>query len=234
MKEKNGRLVVLGVAAHPDDLDAMAGGTFAKWARNGARCYYLICTDGGKGSIDPSLSGKRLTAARKAEQKRAGEILGLEDVYFLDYKDGELVADKRLKKDIVYYIRKLRPDIVVTTDPTFIYSKMGFINHSDHRAAGLATIDSIYPLAKNKNFFEEFEKEGLEPHRVKTIYIINFAEGDEVVDISDTMGLKIGALKQHKTQSISRNAEFLMRMGSVVGKKAGYRYAESFVKIDFR
>ena len=227
------KLIVLGVAAHPDDLDAMAGGTFAKWAKSGAKCYYLICTDGGKGSLDPTLSGKRLTNERKAEQKRAGDILGLEEVYFLDYNDGELTVDKNLKRDIVYYIRKLKPDIVVTTDPTFIYSKMGFINHSDHRAAGLATIDAIYPLAKNKNFFEEFEKEGIGPHKVKALYIINFADGDEIVDISSTIDLKMKAMRQHKTQSLSQNAGFLKRLGEMVGKKAGYKYAESFVKVEF-
>lgn len=165
MEKKFAGLVVLGVCAHPDDLDAGAGGTFAKWAKEGADCYYLICTDGGRGSADPKLSRKKLIELRKDEQRAAGRILGLKEVYFLDYNDTELVPDRKLKKDIVWYIRKLKPDIVVTTDPTFVYSQNGFINHSDHRAAGLATIDAIYPLAKNAFTFEEFEKEGLNPTR---------------------------------------------------------------------
>jgi LmbE family N-acetylglucosaminyl deacetylase len=230
---KNNGLVVLGVCAHPDDLDAGAGGTFAKWARDGAKCYYLICTDGGRGSVDPSISRKKLIGIRKKEQEAAGRILGLKGVYFLDYNDTELLPDRKLKREIVWYIRKLKPDIVVTTDPTFVYSKNGFINHADHRAAGLATIDAIYPLAKNAFTFEEFEKEGLKPHKVKTIYLINFTEGNEVIDISSTIDLKVKAIAQHKTQALSKNADMFKRIGTYIGKKSGYKYAESFVKIDF-
>lgn len=226
-------IVVLGVAAHPDDLDAMAGGTFAKWAKEGASCYYLICTDGGKGSTDPNLKGARLTAVRKKEQDAAGKILGLKGVYFLKHRDGELMVDKKLKRDIVYYIRKLKPDIVVTTDPTFIYSKMGFINHSDHRAAGLATIDAIYPLAKNRHFFTEFEKEGLAPHKVNTLYLISPMNGDELIDISSTIDLKVRAIEQHRSQGISKAAKFMKERSGMIGKRGGLKYAESFVKISF-
>ncbi|MDE1870849.1 MAG: PIG-L family deacetylase [Candidatus Micrarchaeota archaeon] len=232
MDKNSGKLVVLGVCAHPDDLDAGAGGTFAKWAKEGAECHYLICTDGGRGSVDPTISSKKLMEIRKKEQLAAGKILGLKGVHFLDYKDMELVPDMGLKRDIVKYIRKLKPDVVVTTDPTFVYSKMGFINHSDHRAAGLATIDAIYPLAKNSFAFKELERAGLKPHRVKVIYLINFAEGNEFVDISKTMDLKVRAIAEHRTQGLSRNAEMFRRIGGMVGKKAGYKYAELFVKID--
>jgi LmbE family N-acetylglucosaminyl deacetylase len=234
MAIKKSNLVVLGVAAHPDDLDAMAGGTFAKWAKSGAKCYYLICTDGGRGSYDPKLSGKNLVAARKKEQENAGKILGLKGVYFLDYKDTELTVDRKLKGDIVYYIRKLKPDIVVTTNPSFIYSPNGYINHSDHRAAGLATIDAIYPLARNAFSFEEFGKEGLKPHSVKAIYLISYGpDSNEIVDISSTIDLKMEAIKQHKSQMLSKNGEFLKKMNAMVGKKFKYKYAESFVKIEF-
>src|SRR5271166_4583963 len=129
---------VLGVAAHPDDLDFGASGTFAKWAAQGASCYYLICTNGCKGSDDPKMTEQKLIKIRKAEQIAAGKVIGLKGVFFLGHNDTELVADIKLKKEIVRYIRKLKPDIVVTTDPTMIYSKRGYINHTDHRAAGLA------------------------------------------------------------------------------------------------
>jgi LmbE family N-acetylglucosaminyl deacetylase len=187
------------------------------------------------GSIDQNITQQELIAKRKKEQKAAGKIIGLRDVYFLDYKDTELEVNKKLKGDIVKYIRKLKPDVVVTTDPSFIYSKYGFINHSDHRAAGLATIDAIYPLAKNRFAFEEFKKEGLAPHKVKSLYLIHFGEaGNEIVDITKTMDLKVKALQEHKTQGLSNNADMLKRMNGMVGKEKGYKYAESFVKIDFR
>jgi LmbE family N-acetylglucosaminyl deacetylase len=229
--EKN--LVVLGVCAHPDDLDATAGGTFAKWSKEGAECYYLICTNGARGSIDPKISVKDLIEIREKEQKAAASILGVKDVFFLGYKDTELEPNRKLKLDIVRYIRKIKPDIVVTTDPTFIYSKAGFVNHSDHRAAGIATIDAVYPLAKNAFPFEEFGTEDLKPHKVKSLYLINFADANEIIDITDTIEIKLKALAQHKTQALSKNTEMFKRMGSMMGKKEGYTYAESFVKLDF-
>jgi LmbE family N-acetylglucosaminyl deacetylase len=229
MDSKN--LVVLGICAHPDDLDATAGGTFAKWAKEGAKCYYLICTNGSRGSADPSIPRNELIEIRKKEQKNAANILGVKDVYFLNNNDTELVADKKLKLDIIKYIRKIKPDIVVTTDPTFIYSKFGYINHSDHRAAGLATIDAIYPLAHNAYPFEEFE-EDLKPHRVKMLYLINMSEPNEIIDISETVDLKIKALAEHKTQGLGRNPGDMKKLSQMIGNRHGFKYAESFVKIN--
>jgi len=227
-------LVVLGVAAHPDDLDAGAAGSFAKWAKEGAKCYYLILTDGGRGSMDPNVTADRLVEMRREEQRAAGKIIGLTDVFFLDYKDTELAVTKELKKDIVYYIRKLKADVVVTTDPSSIYFKRGFINHTDHRAAGTATIDAIYPLAKNAFAFKEFETEGIKPHKVKTLYLMSFGEGSEIVDITDTIDLKVRAVAEHKSQALSGMADFFKQMSGMMGEKAGYKYAEAFTKIEMR
>ena len=227
--------VVLGVAAHPDDLDAGAAGTFAQWAKRGAKCYYLILTDGGRGSMDPKVQQDKLVAMRQEEQRAAGKIIGLTDVFFLNYADTELTVDRALKRDIVYYIRKLKADVVVTTDPSVIYFKSrGFINHTDHRAAGLATIDAVYPLAKNAYSFTEFEKEGIKPHKVKAIYLMGFGEGDEAVDITDTMELKMKAIAAHKSQALGQNGEFLKQMSELLGQKSGYKYAESFVRLQMR
>src|SRR3989304_9104279 len=183
-------MIVLGVAAHPDDLEFSASGTFARWAREGAKCYYLICTDGSKGSDDPKMTGAKLILLRKAEQKQAAKILGVKEVFFLDHKDTELVADLTLKKEIVRFIRKLKPDIVVTTNPTFIYSReRGFINHTDHRACGQATIDAVFPRARERLTFPELEKEGLTPHKVKTLYLTSFDDPTNTLDITDTFDL---------------------------------------------
>src|SRR5579872_1853747 len=100
-------MTILGVGAHPDDLDFGAAGSFAKWAKEGADCYYLICTDGCKGSEDSRMTEQKLTRIRKAEQLAAAKELGLKGVFFLKHKDTQLVADLKLKKEIVKYIRKL-------------------------------------------------------------------------------------------------------------------------------
>ena len=225
-------MIVLGVGAHPDDLDFGASGTFAKWARSGASCYYLICTNGCKGSNDKNMTEKRLARIRRREQINAGKVLGLKGVFFLDHNDTELVADIGLKKEIVRYIRKLKPDIVVTMDPTIIYSKMGFINHTDHRAAGQAAIDAVFPLARDRLTFNELEREGLKPHVVRTLYLINFDKADEIVDISKTIETKAKALKCHSSQISGNGLAWVKKRASAIGKKGGYRFGEAFVKLD--
>ena len=229
--EKN-QLTILGVAAHPDDLDFSASGTFAKWVKEGYDCYYLIATDGSKGSDDPKMTREKLITLRKKEQKDAAKILGIKDVFFLNHTDTQLVADLTLKKEIVRFIRKLKPDIVVTLDPTFVYSKVrGFINHTDHRAAGQAAMDAVFPLARDRLTFQELEREGLTPHKVKMLYLTNFDDPTDIVNISDTIDIKIRALKAHKTQVTEKAIARIKKWSRVLGKKKGYQFAEGFVKL---
>ena len=223
---------VLGIAAHPDDLDFGASGTFAKWASEGAECYYLICTNGCKGSDDPDMTESKLITLRRAEQIAAGKVLGIKGVFFLGHNDTELVSDIALKKEIVRYIRRLKPDIVVTTDPTFVYSKDGFINHTDHRAAGQAAIDAVFPLARDRLTFKELEKEGLKPHKVKQLYLLNFSSGDTIVDISKTIKLKLAALKCHKSQISGDVDKWISKRAHIIGKRKGYKFAEAFIRIN--
>lgn len=224
--------VVLCVAAHPDDLDFAASGTVAKWAKQGAACYYLICTNGCKGSDDPAMTEKKLIKIRRQEQLAAGKVLGLKDVFFLKHNDTELVADLTLKKEIVYYIRKLKPEIVITMDPTFIYSSFGFINHTDHRAAGQATIDAIFPMARDRLTFPEQVRQGLMPHKVKTLYLTSFYKASEIIDISDSIELKLKALKAHKSQIGNAAITMVKEWAKQFGEKRGYRFAEGFIKLN--
>ncbi len=232
MTNKKNRLTILGIAAHPDDLDFSASGTFAKWVREGTSCYYLICTDGSKGSDDPKMTEEKLIVLRKKEQKDAAKILGLKDVFFLNHTDTQLTADLTLKKEIVRFIRKIKPDAVVTLDPTFVYSRIrGFINHTDHRAVGQAALDAVFPLARDRLTFQELEKEGLLPHKVKILYLTNFDHPTNIVDISDTIDIKIRALKAHKTQITQKALARVKKWNGILGKKKGYRFAEGFVKL---
>lgn len=226
-------MVVLGVGAHPDDLDFGASGTFAKWAKEGAECYYLICTDGRKGSDNPKMTEEKLVKLRREEQEEVAKVLGLKDVFFLNHPDTELVADLKLKKEIVRIIRKVKPDIVVTLDPNFIYSKArGNINHTDHRAAGLAALDAVFPLARDRLTFKEFEKEGLKPHKVSTVYLTSFEEPTEIVDISSTIDFKLKALAAHKTQVKQQALDWVKQVAKIVGAKKGFKYGEGFIKLN--
>lgn len=226
--------VVLGVAAHPDDLDVGAGGTIAHFASQGAEVHYLILTDGGKGSNDPSITSQQLTELRHAEQKAALEIVGGKSITFLDYPDGELEVTMELKKQIVKAIRTTKPDVVITMDPTVIYSAAnGIINHPDHRAAGQVTLDAVFPLARDKLTFPELYTEGYEPHKTATVLLVNFNESNFAVDITTTFDTKFQALKAHASQfGDLENLGWLRKMAQKQGAKIGYEFAESFMRID--
>ena len=226
--------VVLGVAAHPDDLDVGAGGALAHFAAQGAEVHYLILTDGGKGSDDHTMTSARLTALRHQEQQAALEIVGGASISFLDYQDGELEVTQDLKRDIVKKIRSVKPDVVITMDPTVVYSeRLGMINHPDHRAAGQATLDAVFPLARDRLTYPDLFEAGYEPHKTATVLMVNFNTSNFVVDISDTIETKIKALKAHASQFGTDQAfPWVRAMAETEGKKAGYSFGESFVRID--
>lgn len=234
--------VALGIAAHPDDLDATAAGSVAAWTAAGAEVYYLVLTDGSKGSADLTGDPCELVGIRRREQQEAARILGVKDVFFCDYKDGELQVSKDVRRDICRYIRKLRPDTVFTMDPTVIYvSSKGFINHPDHRAAGQATLDAVYPLARDHLAFPElYTDEKLEPHKVGTVLLSNFsADCDKhtcVFDITATIETKLQALAAHTSQfsDLDGTLQFFRQLAAEAGAGCGVGYAEGFVRLDVR
>lgn len=191
---------VLGVFAHPDDPEFFAGGAFAKWAADGADITFVIATSGDKGSADPDMTHERLAEIREAEEREAAARLGVNDVVFLRYKDGELFPTLELRRDITRMIRLKKPDVVVTLDPTRWYSSRG-INHPDHRAIGAATLEAVFPTARDRlNFIEHERDEGLETHKVSAVYIAGAVEPNITVDVTDAVERQIESLRAHKTQ----------------------------------
>ncbi|MBI2189928.1 MAG: PIG-L family deacetylase [Candidatus Levybacteria bacterium] len=230
--------IVLAVGAHPDDMDFSSSGTIAKWVLEGATAYYLILTRGCRGSNDPKMTSEKLSKIRQREQEEAAKILGVRKVFFLNHTDTELVADLSLKEEIVRFIRKLRPNIVITMDPTFYYVPYlsfygyGFVNHSDHRAAGLATLDACFPLARDRLSFLQHEKQGLKPHKVEELLLVNLAKADFIVDITKTFAKKLQALACHKSQydDFKMIEDRVRKRAAELGKK-NYKYAENFTRI---
>ncbi len=227
--------VVLGVAAHPDDLDFGMSGSAAKWVAEGADVYYLLLTDGSKGSDDRKLTSSDLIKMRRQEQREAAKILGLKDVFFLGYEDGLLVNNADVKRDIARVVRQTKPEVVVTMDPTIVYwVEMGYINHPDHRAAGQATLDAIFPLARDHLSFPELLAEGLEPHKVKTVLLMRFQPDNFFVDITSVIEQKLRALSAHASQmsNIEETHVLVKDWAKRAGESVGYDYAESFLRID--
>ena len=109
-------------------------------------------------------------------------------------------------------------------------------SHPDHLAVGEATMAAVYPDSRNPRAFRGLLKEGLQPHEVKEVWIPFWTSGDHIVDISSTLDRKIQALRKHKSQVAKPGREwdfekFMRKRHAEVGKRAGYRYAESFKRI---
>lgn len=220
---------VLAVFAHPDDMDFSSAGTIAKWAKKGAEITYLVCTDGSKGSDDAKATPRKLALIRRKEQLEAANMLGVQDVIFLNHRDGELVVDLKLKEEISKVIRRKKPDLVITLDPAFLYStKRGFVNHPDHRAAGQAAVDSVFPLARDRLNFPRHEKAGLAPHKTKFLLLVSLDDPEHFEDVSSVFERKIKALYAHKSQTSSQVEKRIRDRASNTGKKIGTRYAEGF------
>ena len=149
---------------------------------------------------DPDHDPLALAAAREAEQRAAADIVGYAGVSFLNQPDGALANDLPLRELLVREIRTFRPDAVLTHDPEVVIYGDGGINHTDHRAAGIAAIDAVFPAARNPMAFPWLARSGLAPHRVRRVYLFWCREPTAWVDVSATIGRKIDALRAHVSQ----------------------------------
>jgi LmbE family N-acetylglucosaminyl deacetylase len=190
---------VVVIVAHPDDAEFICGGTVARWAQEGSEVIYVIATKGQAGSDDLSWSTEELTTIRMKEQRAAAQILGVEEVVFLDHPDGSVVATLALRQDLTREIRQWRPNAVIAMDPTVRY-RDSYLNHPDHRAVADAALDAVYPDARNPRQFPSLLEAGLLPHRVEALYLSGAPEPNVSIDITDTIDRKLQALRQHRSQ----------------------------------
>jgi LmbE family N-acetylglucosaminyl deacetylase len=188
------------IAGHPDDADFGPAGTAARWIDEGSVGWLVCCTSGDQGGEDPDLDPLELAAVREREQRDAAAIVGYEGVSFLHMPDGALANDLILREHLVREIRTFRPDAVLATDPTVVFYQFGGVNHTDHREAGMAAVDAVYPAARNPMAFPSLARSGLAAHRVRRLYLFWPNEPNVRVDISTTLDRKIGALRAHASQ----------------------------------
>ncbi len=191
---------VLVIVAHPDDIEFSVAGTIARWVRDGARARYVLCTSGQVGIKDPAVSLEEAAAIREAEQIAAARVVGVEEVVFLRHQDGLLENTIALRRELVREIRRFRPEVLITQDPTALFVGDGYINHPDHRAAGGAALDAVFPAAGMPALFRELEAEGLTAHETRKVYVSTWQNANTFVDITETIDLKIAALKQNASQ----------------------------------
>jgi LmbE family N-acetylglucosaminyl deacetylase len=182
----------LAIAAHPDDVEFGCGATLAKWAASGCEIFHVVCTDGSKGSWDPSEDTARLVATRQEEQRAASRALGGKgEVAFLGWPDGELESGQRQRWEVAYWIRRFQPEVVLGHDPWRRWRL-----HPDHRNAGFLATDGIV-AARDPHFFPEQQ---LPHHRPSTLLLWEAEEPDHVEDVAGFEERKMAALMEHRSQ----------------------------------
>lgn len=218
---------VIVVSAHPDDSEFTTAGTVAQWTAGSTEVIYVVCTAGNKGTKDQSLNPHQLALTREQEELAAARVLGVKDVIFLRYGDGELQDQHSLPFQMSLLIRHFQPDLLVTHDAWRLYQI-----HPDHRATGIGVMDGVI-AARDHLYLPAQMIAGLQPHHTPQVWLFGTDNADHFVDITTTIDRKIEALGQHCSQ-LDRISDWQSRVrqwASLAGEKIGVQYAESFKKL---
>jgi LmbE family N-acetylglucosaminyl deacetylase len=225
-------IYLLVISPHPDDCEFGVAGTVARLAREGKNVVYVICTNGDKGTVDMRLTPEKLIKIREKEELAAAKILGVKETVFLGYPDQGLEDCDTFRRDLVRVIRRFKPYAVATCDP---YRK--YMTHRDHRITGIVAADAVYPFARDHLSYPELLKEGLEPHKVREMWFWGAEEPNFKQDITDTIDIKMEALKCHKTQLGDVPPEMrnrMMEFARINAKGEKFELAEAFHRIELR
>lgn len=214
----------LVVVAHPDDVDFGSGGTIAYLTDHGVRVAYCLVTSGDAGGDDSTIPREERSALREAEQTAAAKVLGVTDLTFLHWPDGQVEVTLELRRAIARVIRRVRPELVITQSPERNYARVR-ASHPDHMAAGEATLRAIYPDARNPHAFPELLAEGLAPHVVPLVWIAGSPEPTMAIDTTKTIARKVEALGCHASQvgDAAALAERIRANDTANAERAGLR-----------
>ena len=222
---------IMAIAAHPDDIEAWCAGTLARAIDGGVTARLLLVTSGDKGSSDPATDPRALAMRREDEAREAARILGIAEVVFLRHIDGEVENSVALRRDLIGWIRRWQPEIVFTFDPE--HPLPPYLSHRDHRIVGRATLDAIYPLARDPLAFPEQLRDGLTTHKVGAAWLFASAVADAYVDISATFARKVAARLAHASQTADPAAlpERFRARDSATGAPIDLPLAEAFTLV---
>jgi len=222
---------VLAIYAHPDDAEVSCGGSLASWAKAGSAVHLVLCSIGDKGSRKQGVDPARLVKLRAAEVEEAAQILGLRSCSSLGYRDGEVENDSGLRGELVGAIRRLRPNAIVTPDPTAVFSGDRYYNHRDHRVVGFAALDAAAPAAASPLYYPDRGA----AHEVGVLYLSGSLAPDVAIDISAEVETKCLAVLAHRSQlggdEPSWSSAALADRAARVGRRAGVASAEAFRRI---
>lgn len=222
---------IAAIAAHPDDIEAWCAGTLIRVIQGGATVRLLLVTSGDKGSGDLMNDPRAVAMRREAEAREAARLLGIIDVVFLRYTDGEVENTQPLLRDIVHWIRRWRPEVVFTFDPEHPLPR--YLSHRDHRTVGRATLDAIYPFARDPLAFPEQLRDGHATHKVGAVWLFASAVADSYVDVSSAFDLKVTARLAHESQTSdpANLPERFRARDRAAGAPAGLPLAEAFTVV---
>jgi LmbE family N-acetylglucosaminyl deacetylase len=226
----------LAVMAHPDDIDFGAGGTIKAMTDAGVHVSYCLITDGDAGGFDPDVPRSEIPGIRRAEQRAAGALLGVTDITFLGYRDGELTVSHELRRDISRVIRHVRPQRVLLQSPERNWNRIQ-ASHPDHMAAGDAAIQAVYPDARNPfAHVSLLQDEGLEAWSVPEVWVLASPNPNTWIDVSDTIEHKLAALRAHESQTshmddLDERIRGWLTMWAQQGGLPEGRYAEAFMTV---
>ena len=224
---------IMVVTPHPDDAEFGVAGTVARWTRDGKDVVYVVTTNGDKGSSDINVQPAALAKTREEEQLAAAKVLGVSEVVFLRYPDQGLEDTAEFRKTLVRQIRKFRPRTVVTCDP---YRRYRW--HRDHRITAQATMDAVFPYARDVHSYPDLVEEGLQPHKVKELLFWAPEEPNCKLDITETFNIKLAALMCHKSQVGGHGHEdlegFLREWAETSAEGTAFALAEAFYRVEMR
>lgn len=227
---------VLAIFAHPDDAEIAAGATLAKWCDSGRDVHLLVLTNGDRGSQDPAQDRSALARTRAAETGSAADVIGLATTRILEIHDGELENATDARGRVVHAIRQIRPETVLSCDPTAWFFDNSYYNHADHRTAGAIALDAVFPGAGNPHFFPEHLIEGLEVWTVTDVWLGWTLEPNHYEDVTGFMDRKLRALAEHRSQvegeMLGFFQEWLPREAEEMGRRIGAAQAEAFRVLD--
>ncbi len=222
------RLIV--VAAHPDDLETICGGTVAILTQRGVKVFSVNCTLGDIGSREAGITRPALATTRMAETEEAARILGIEQCFNLGHHDGELVPNLELRAQIARLYRVTQADTLWTFDPFWA----GQI-HPDHRAAGQAALDAYMPSKMPLYRPEQLAEPGAGLGCLERVFLFATSRTPDVfVDVTSVYQTKLAACMAHRSQfpKGEESLEWMKELDRKRGQVIDVPYAESFKQME--
>ena len=217
----------VAVVAHPDDLEYGVASAVARWTRQGKKVTYLLATRGEAGIA--GMAPAEAAPLREEEERRSAAIVGVSEVEFLVHQDGLVEYGIPLRRDLAAAFRRIAPEVVITMSFDLTWGDSPNVNHSDHRAVGLAVLDACRDAANPWVFGDA----GNAWTGIKHLFVGASGEPTHFADVTDTIDLGVASLREHKVyiEGLGRDFnpdEFLRNIAGYVGLGAGCEYAVAF------